>query len=80
MWNSEAGAGQRKEGNSEKANLRYSNGEAKMTSFLRGKQAGVQRDFSSGLDPQLFAIDQVRCYMTSKNLVVPQPDDLKINR
>ena len=42
-----------------------------MASFLRAKQAGVQRDFSAGLDPQLFAIDQVGCYMTSKNLVVP---------
>ena len=30
-----------------------------MTSFLRGKQAGIQRDFSAGLDPSLFAIDDV---------------------
>ena len=30
-----------------------------MSSFLRGKQAGIQRDFSSGLDPRLFAVDQV---------------------
>ena len=34
-------------------------GEAEMASFLRGKQAGIQRDFSAGLDPQLFAIDEV---------------------
>ena len=34
-------------------------GRATMSSFLRGKQAGVQRDFSSGLDPRLFAVDQV---------------------
>ena len=31
-----------------------------MTNFLRGKQAGIQRDFSAGLDPQLFAIDEAR--------------------
>lgn len=30
-----------------------------MAHFLRGKQAGVQRDFSAGLAPQLFAIDEV---------------------
>ena len=30
-----------------------------MAHFLRGKQSGVQRDFSAGLDSQLFAIDQV---------------------
>lgn len=30
-----------------------------MTQFLRGKQAGVQRDFSAGLDPSLFALDEV---------------------
>ena len=30
-----------------------------MAHFLRGKQAGIQRDFSAGLDPQLFAIDEV---------------------
>ena len=30
-----------------------------MSSFLRGKQAGVQGDFSSGLDSRLFAVDQV---------------------
>ena len=35
------------------------NAEAKMASFLRGKQAGVQRDFSAALDAQLFAIDEV---------------------
>ncbi|KAF6219197.1 hypothetical protein HO133_005022 [Letharia lupina] len=33
-----------------------------MASFLRGKQAGIQRDFSAGLDPQLFAIDEVARY------------------
>ena len=37
------------------------NGQANMASFLRGKQAGIQRDFSAGLDPQLFAIDEVGC-------------------
>lgn len=31
-----------------------------MTAFLRGKQAGVQRDFSAGLDASLFSIDEVR--------------------
>lgn len=30
-----------------------------MAGFLRGKQAGVQRDLSAGLDPELFAIDEV---------------------
>lgn len=36
-----------------------------MAHFLRGKQAGVQKDFSAGLDPRFFAIDQVRHYMFS---------------
>ena len=31
-----------------------------MTHFLRGKQTGIQRDFSAGLEPHLFAIDLVR--------------------
>ena len=31
-----------------------------MAQFLRGKQAGIQKDFSAGLDPQLFAVDLVR--------------------
>lgn len=30
-----------------------------MAHLLRGKQAGIQRDFSAGLNPQLFAIDEV---------------------
>ncbi len=30
-----------------------------MASFLRSKQAGVQRDLSAGLDSSLFAIDEV---------------------
>ncbi len=30
-----------------------------MAGFLRGKQAGVQRDLSAGLEPELFAIDEV---------------------
>lgn len=30
-----------------------------MAHMLRGKQAGVHRDFSAGLHPQLFAIDEV---------------------
>ncbi|KAL8691682.1 MAG: hypothetical protein Q9218_003157 [Villophora microphyllina] len=33
-----------------------------MAHLLRGKQAGVQRDFSAGLNPQLFAIDEVARY------------------
>ena len=37
-----------------------SNVVVQMAHFLRGKQAGVQKDFSAGLDPRLFAIDQVR--------------------
>lgn len=35
------------------------NGQSDMAAFLRGKQAGVQRDFSAGLDSSLFAIDDV---------------------
>lgn len=30
-----------------------------MAHFLRGKQAGVPKDFSAGLDPQNLVIDQV---------------------
>ena len=30
-----------------------------MSHFIRGKQVGVQRDFSAGLDPALFAADIV---------------------
>ena len=30
-----------------------------MAHFLRGKQAGVQKDLSAGFDPNFFAIDQV---------------------
>ncbi|KAL8915614.1 MAG: hypothetical protein Q9172_006846 [Xanthocarpia lactea] len=33
-----------------------------MAHLLRGKQAGIHRDFSGGLDPQLFAIDEVARY------------------
>lgn len=31
-----------------------------MAHFLRGKQAGIQKDFSEGLSPDLFALDDVR--------------------
>lgn len=31
-----------------------------MAHFLRGKQAGVQKDFSEGLSPDLFGLDDVR--------------------
>ena len=34
-----------------------------MAQFLRGKQAGVQRDLSEGLAPELFALDVVSRYM-----------------
>lgn len=30
-----------------------------MAHFLRGKQAGIQRDFSAGLSSELFAVDEV---------------------
>lgn len=30
-----------------------------MAQFLRGKQAGIQKDLSDGLSPDLFALDQV---------------------
>ncbi|KAL8674317.1 MAG: hypothetical protein Q9168_001310 [Polycauliona sp. 1 TL-2023] len=33
-----------------------------MAHLMRGKQTGIQRDFSAGLDPQLFAIDEVARY------------------
>jgi hypothetical protein len=33
---------------------------SKMAHFLRGKQAGVQKDLSSGLSPDLFVLDDVR--------------------
>lgn len=32
----------------------------RMAHFLRGKQAGIQRDFSAGIDPVQFAVDTVR--------------------
>lgn len=31
-----------------------------MAQFLRGKQAGIQRDLSEGLSPELFQLDDVR--------------------
>lgn len=31
-----------------------------MAQFLRGKQAGIQKDLSEGLSPTLFALDEVR--------------------
>jgi hypothetical protein len=31
-----------------------------MAQFLRGKQAGIQKDLSEGLSPELFALDDVR--------------------
>lgn len=30
-----------------------------MAHFLRGKQAGIQRDLSEGLSPELFRLDDV---------------------
>ena len=30
-----------------------------MAQFLRGKQAGIQKDLSEGLSPTLFALDEV---------------------
>ncbi|KAI9685453.1 MAG: hypothetical protein M1822_004584 [Bathelium mastoideum] len=33
-----------------------------MTHLLRGKQAGIQGDFSAGLGPELFAIDEIDRY------------------
>lgn len=30
-----------------------------MTHFLRGKQAGIQKDLSDGLSPDFFALDDV---------------------
>lgn len=31
-----------------------------MAQFLRGKQAGIQRDLSEGLSPDFFLLDDVR--------------------
>ena len=31
-----------------------------MAHFLRGKQAGIQKDLSEGLSPDLFLLDDVR--------------------
>lgn len=31
-----------------------------MAQFIRGKQAGIQRDLSEGLSPELFLLDDVR--------------------
>ena len=36
-----------------------------MAQFLRGKQAGIQRDFSAALDPRQFAVDIVRIMIIS---------------
>ena len=33
-----------------------------MAQFLRGKQAGIQKDLSTGLDPGLFSIDDIARY------------------
>lgn len=33
-----------------------------MAQFLRGKQAGIQKDLSAGLDPGLFSIDDIARY------------------
>ena len=41
-----------------------------MAQFLRGKQAGIQRDFSAGLDPGQFAVDIVRILFSSIKLYV----------
>ncbi|KAJ5793108.1 uncharacterized protein N7503_009086 [Penicillium pulvis] len=42
-----------------------------MAQFLRGKQAGIQRDLSEGLSPELFALDDFeRCGVNSQISVV----------
>lgn len=33
-----------------------------MAHFLRGKQAGIQKDLSEGLSPDLFQLDDVRSH------------------
>ena len=40
-----------------------------MAQFLRGKQAGIQRDFSAGLDPGQFAVDIVRILFSGIKLL-----------
>lgn len=34
-----------------------------MASLIRGKQAGIQNDFSAGLTPDLFALDDASSHM-----------------
>ena len=38
-----------------------------MSQFIRGKQVGVQRDFSAGLDPAMFAADVVSTIFRSRS-------------
>jgi hypothetical protein len=38
-----------------------------MAHFLRGKQAGIQKDFSENLSPDLFALDDV--YLSANSLL-----------
>lgn len=51
-----------------------------MASFLRGKQSGIQRDFSAGIDSHLFAIDEVSSDFTSNLSVCPFSDKLQVAR
>ena len=44
-----------------------------MAHLLRGKQAGVQRDLSSGITPEFFALDDVRQHIS---LVAAATDNL----
>jgi syntaxin-binding protein 5 len=34
-----------------------------MAHFLRGKQAGIQSDFSAGLGPEIFILDDVSVWL-----------------
>ena len=49
-----------------------------MAQFLRGKQAGIQRDFSAGLDPAQFAIDIVRIMVSIINTYIFEVTFLEI--
>lgn len=43
-----------------------------MAQFLRGKQAGIQRDLSDGLSPDLFHLDDVGVSLLLGNLSHPR--------
>jgi hypothetical protein len=49
-----------------------------MAHFLRGKQAGVQKDLSQGLSPDLFGIDDVQLHLRPS--LTKTPDMVSIRK